>query len=153
MNKVIHKTHRSTKSFPISSRWWCVGNHNGFLRHVLFIRCIHGKWDSRLMSGFQTSAGAVSIWGLDLFNLSSIQRQLISYTDIHLIKFGHCCCRVLTQQGRVPVSQGKTLVAGHVEGRQEVKFPLQKRLQAASWGIGWMEQVVDLLTGRPQLGN
>lgn len=45
---------------------------------------------------------------------------------------GYRWCGGLTQQGRVSVSKGKALIAGHIKGRQEVKFPLQQRLQAAS---------------------
>lgn len=36
----------------------------------------------------------------------------------------------LTQQGRVPVPQGKALVAGHAERRQHVEALLQQGLQA-----------------------
>lgn len=58
---------------------------------------------------------------------------------------------LLTQQGRVAVPQREALVAGDVERRQEVKFPLKERLQAGRRRVGWVEQVVDLLAGGTQL--
>lgn len=61
------------------------------------------------------------------------------------------CRRSLTQQGRVAVPQREALVAGNVEGRQQVKLPLQQGLQAGRRRVGWVEQVVDLLAGGTQL--
>lgn len=59
----------------------------------------------------------------------------------------------LTQQRGVTVSQGEALVAGHVEGGQQVELPLQQRLEAGGGRVGRVEHVIDLLTGRPQLGH
>lgn len=56
----------------------------------------------------------------------------------------------LTQESRVSVAQRKALVARDAERRQRVEALVQERLQAGGRGIGWMEQVVNLLTGRTQ---
>lgn len=57
----------------------------------------------------------------------------------------------LTQQGRVAVSEWEALVTWNVKRRQEVKFPLQQRLQTGRRRVGRVEQVVDLLAGGAQL--
>lgn len=59
----------------------------------------------------------------------------------------------LTQEGRVSVTQRESLVAGNAEGGQRVEALVQERLQAGGGGIGWVEQVVDLLAGRAQGGH
>lgn len=48
------------------------------------------------------------------------------------------------------VAQRKALVARDTERRQHVEALVQERLKAGGRGIGWMEQVVNLLTGRTQ---
>lgn len=63
------------------------------------------------------------------------------------------CCAELTQQGGVSVPQGKSLITGYAEGGEKVKLALQQRLQTGGRGISRVEQVVDLLTRRPQLGH
>lgn len=59
----------------------------------------------------------------------------------------------LTQEGRVSVTQRESLVAGNAEGGERVEALVQERLQAGGGGIGWVEQVVDLLAGRAQGGH
>lgn len=61
-----------------------------------------------------------------------------------------CLCG-LTQQSRVSVAQRKALVARDAEGRQQVKPLVQERLEAGGRRVGWMKQVVNLLTGRTQI--
>lgn len=56
----------------------------------------------------------------------------------------------LTQERRVSVAEGETLVPGHTEGREHVEALVQERLQAGSRGIGGVEQVVNLLAGWAQ---
>lgn len=60
---------------------------------------------------------------------------------------------LLTQQGRGAITQGVLLVSGHAEGWHSVEGLGQEGLQAGGTGIGGMEEVVDLLTGRTQLGH
>lgn len=84
------------------------------------------------------------------------KRNTIKSKLHHLIAFEvflRRCCKELTQQGRVSISQRKPLITGYTEGREKVKFPLQQRLQTGGRGISWVEQVVDLLACRPQLGH
>lgn len=51
------------------------------------------------------------------------------------------------------VAQRKTLITRNTEGRQHVEALVQERLEAGGRGIGWVEQVVNLLTGRTQSGD
>lgn len=51
------------------------------------------------------------------------------------------------------VTQRKALVTRNTEGRQHVEALVQERLEAGGRGIGWMEQVINLLTGRTQSGH
>ena len=60
-----------------------------------------------------------------------------------------CLCG-LTQESWVSVAQRKALVTGDAEGRQQVEAFVEERLQARGRRIGWMEQVINLLTGRTQ---
>lgn len=59
----------------------------------------------------------------------------------------------LTQESRVSVTQRETLVTGDTEGRQRVEPLVQERLEAGGRGVGGMEQVINLLTGRTQSGH
>lgn len=59
----------------------------------------------------------------------------------------------LTQQRGAAVPQRVALVAGDAERRQGVESPLQQRLQAGGGRVRGVEEVVDLLAGRPQLEN
>lgn len=56
----------------------------------------------------------------------------------------------LTQESRVSVTQGKALVPRDAEGGQHVEALVQERLEARGRGVGRVEQVVNLLTGRTQ---
>lgn len=60
---------------------------------------------------------------------------------------------LLTQQGGGAVTQGVLLVAGHAERRDGMESFGQEGLQARSTGVGRVEEVVDLLTSRTQLGH
>lgn len=53
----------------------------------------------------------------------------------------------LTQESWESIAQGEALVAADTKGRQQVEPLVQERLKAWGWGVGWMKQVVDLLTG------
>lgn len=63
-----------------------------------------------------------------------------------------CWCG-LTQESWVSVTQRKALVTRNTEGRQHVETLVQERLKAGGRGISWMEQVINLLTGRTQGGH
>lgn len=53
----------------------------------------------------------------------------------------------LTQESGVSITQRKALIAGNTKGRQQVEPLVQERLEARGRGVGWMKQVVNLLTG------
>lgn len=60
---------------------------------------------------------------------------------------------MLTQQRGGAVPQRVALVSGDAEGWQRVEAPLQQWLQTRGGGVRGVEEVVDLLAGRPQLEN
>lgn len=59
----------------------------------------------------------------------------------------------LTQESRVSVPQRKALITRDTEGRQQVEPLVKERLEAGGRRVGWMKQVVNLLTGRTQSGH
>lgn len=61
--------------------------------------------------------------------------------------------RELTQESWVSVAQRKALIAGDAKRRQQVEPLVQERLEAGGRRVGWMKQVVNLLTGRTQSGH
>lgn len=104
------------------------------------------RWDAEPLDSFRRWGLLCTVstrkpGGIKYIWLVSIKSEL----EGKVLKFSG-----LTQESWVSVTQGKALVARDAEGGQHVEALVQERLEARGRGVGRVEQVVNLLTGRTQ---